>query len=348
MTAGLSPLVSILTPVYNGAEHLAECIESVLAQSYQNWDYTIVDNCSTDDSVQVAQSYAAKDPRIRIHQNQQFLRAIPNHNVALRQISPAAKYCKMVFADDWIFPECLERMVALAEEHPSVGIVGAYALQGTQVLWTGLPYPSKVVSGREICRRHFLENLYVFGTANCVLYRADLVRRHDPFYNEANIHADTEVCFAVLQTCDFGFVHQVLTFTRMRPGSLATVSEDLHTDFAGMLQTLTAHGPAYLTSAEFDQLLTQHLSQYYRFLGKSLIMGRGKEFWKFHKRKLNEAGYGVSRTRLIIGLAAALAGAVLKPRETIKNLLKRRDDRTFGQGNQRAASRPSSIPADGR
>jgi glycosyltransferase involved in cell wall biosynthesis len=348
MTAESSPLVSILTPVYNGAEHLAECIESVLAQTYQNWDYTIVDNCSTDSSVQIARRYAAKDPRIRVHQNQQFVRAIPNHNVALRQISPAAKYCKMVFADDWIFPECLEKMVAAAEEHPSVGVVGAYALQGTQVLWTGLPYPSRIVSGREICRRHFLENLYVFGTPNCVLYRADLVRRHNPFYNEANIHADTEVCFAVLKTCDFGFVHQVLTFTRMRPGSLATISEDLQTDLAGMLQTLTAHGPAYLTGAEFDRLLTRHLSQYYRFLGKNLIMGRSKEFWKYHKGKLNEAGYGVSRTRLMIGLGAALGLAALKPRETIKKLLKRRDDRSIGEGNKGAASNPSSISADGR
>jgi cellulose synthase/poly-beta-1,6-N-acetylglucosamine synthase-like glycosyltransferase len=41
----LQPLVSIVTPVYNEAQHLAECIESVLAQTYQNWDYTIIDNC---------------------------------------------------------------------------------------------------------------------------------------------------------------------------------------------------------------------------------------------------------------------------------------------------------------
>jgi glycosyltransferase involved in cell wall biosynthesis len=48
------PLVSILTPVYNGEKYLAECIRSVLAQTYQNWEYTIVNNCSTDKTLEIA------------------------------------------------------------------------------------------------------------------------------------------------------------------------------------------------------------------------------------------------------------------------------------------------------
>ena len=52
------PLVSVITPVYNGEEFLPECIESVLAQTYQNWDYTIVNNRSTDRTLEIAKSYA--------------------------------------------------------------------------------------------------------------------------------------------------------------------------------------------------------------------------------------------------------------------------------------------------
>jgi glycosyltransferase involved in cell wall biosynthesis len=321
------PLVSIVTPLHNEAEHLAECIESVLAQTHQNWDLTIVDNCSTDWSLEIARRYAAQDRRIRIHENQELVQVIPNHNIALRQVSPKSEYCKVVFGDDWIFPNCLEQMVALAEANPSVGIVGAYALEGQEVAWTGLPYTSPVVGGREICRRHLLDGLYVFGSANAVLYRADLVRSRDPFYNERNIHADTEVCFALLKTCDFGFVHQVLTFTRVRPGSLAMTSEELQTSFSGMLQLLHKYALDYLTREESEACLTRHLAEYYKFLGKSLILGRDKQFWDYHKGELTALGLGFSRVRLAKGTLTSLCDATLNPKKALERLLQRRHDR---------------------
>ncbi len=67
------PLVSIVTPVYNGEKFLAEAIESVLGQTYPNWEYTIVENCSIDHTLEIAQSYAIKDKRIRIYENQELL-----------------------------------------------------------------------------------------------------------------------------------------------------------------------------------------------------------------------------------------------------------------------------------
>jgi glycosyltransferase involved in cell wall biosynthesis len=304
MNTSAQPLVSIVTPVYNGAEYLAECIESVIAQTYQNWEYTIVNNFSTDTSLEIARRYAAKDSRIRIHNNREFLSVIPNHNAALRQISTTSKYCKLVFADDWIFPECLERMVSVAEAYPSVGIVGAYVLQGTEIICTGLQTSETLVPGREICRRHFLDRLYVFGSANAVLYRADLVRAGDRFYNESNIHADTEVCFTILKSSDFGFVHQVLTFTRVRPESLSTTSADLHTYYFGMLRILREHASDYLTPSERDEFLRYHMSEYYRFLGKSVLRGR-KRVWQYHRKKLVEEGIGFSWPRLMKGALEA-------------------------------------------
>ena len=58
------PMISVLTPVYNGERYLAECIESVRAQTFTDWEYIIVDNCSEDGSADLAERYAATDERI--------------------------------------------------------------------------------------------------------------------------------------------------------------------------------------------------------------------------------------------------------------------------------------------
>src|SRR4029453_11001777 len=110
-----APLVSVVTPFYNTENYLAECMESVLAQTYQNWEYILVNNCSTDRSSDIAQQYVEKDQRFRLIHNEKLLTQVENYNYALRQVSSRSKYCKIVQADDWIFPNCLEEMVRAAE-----------------------------------------------------------------------------------------------------------------------------------------------------------------------------------------------------------------------------------------
>jgi glycosyltransferase involved in cell wall biosynthesis len=119
------PLVNIVTPVYNGEKYLADCIESVLAQTYTNWEYVIMNNCSTDGTSDIAESYALKDSRIRVVRNEKLLNMIQNWNAAMRQISPESKYCKVVHADDMLLPSCITQMTEIAEASPNVGIVGS-------------------------------------------------------------------------------------------------------------------------------------------------------------------------------------------------------------------------------
>ena len=89
------PLVSVLTPVYNGKEFLAECIERVLAQTYSNWEYIIVNNCSKYRTLEIALEYAKKDSRIRVHDNQEFLAVIANHNHVFKMMSSAASIARL-------------------------------------------------------------------------------------------------------------------------------------------------------------------------------------------------------------------------------------------------------------
>jgi glycosyltransferase involved in cell wall biosynthesis len=317
------PLVSVVTLVYNGEAYLRECIESVLAQTYTHWDYTIINNCSTDGSLDIAREYAAKDPRIRIHCNETFLKVIENHNVAFRQISNQSKYCKVVYADDWIFSECLEKMVRLAEGHPSVAIVGAYALVGTNVRWYGLPYPSTVSRGREVCRSQLLGELYVLGNPNSVLYRSDIVRSRHAFFNESNLHADTEACLEFLEHHDFGFVHQVLTFTRLREDSMRSYSERVNTHLPGNLYNLVHYGSKYLSEKELMSQIRKCLRDYYHYLGEQVYKRRGQEFWSFHRGKLADLGYPLSTYRLAAAAMSYALDIALNPKANVEKAVRR-------------------------
>jgi len=321
------PLVSVVTPVYNGESYLRECIESVLAQTYVNWEYTIINNCSTDRTLDIAQEYAAKDSRIRIHNNEVFVRVTENHNIAFRQISAHAEYCKVVAADDWLFPECIEKMVDLAETHPSVAIVGAYGLYGppnVDVAWVGLPYPSTLVpGGREACRLRLLGGAYVFGTPTSVLYRSDIVRCRHAFYNESNFHADSEVCFEFLGDRDFGFVHQILTFRRMQEGSLTSFSKRVNTYLPGILYELVRYGSKYLSGEELEGRTKAHVRHYYRYLGSQIYRRPGPEFWRFHRGKLAEAGYTLGIWRLAFASISYALDFLLNPKATAEAVIRR-------------------------
>ena len=253
-------------------------------QTYSNIEYTIVNNCSTDRSLDIALSYAAQDGRIRVHSNEEFVGVIENHNIAFGLMSPMAKYCKVVSADDFIFPECIKRLVEVAESDPSVGIVGAYQLSGSVIRWQGFRYPQAVWSGREVCRRVFLggQPEFGFGTPTSLLYRADLVRSSQRFYPNASPHADTSACFKYLENSAFGFVYEVLSYERTHGETQSSKSAQMNRYASAYLNDLLEYGPLYLEKEEFQRLLREQLDDYHRFLAVSMIGFRGKEFWDYH------------------------------------------------------------------
>jgi glycosyltransferase involved in cell wall biosynthesis len=319
------PLVSVLTPVYNGEKYLVECIESVLAQTYRNWEYCIVNNCSTDRTLEIAQSYAERDKRIRVHNNSEFVGCDQNGNIAFQQISSNSKYCKVVHADDWLFPECITRMVELAEAHPNVAIVGSYALRNEYVSWDGLPYPSTVVSGRELCRNHFLGGPYVFGAPTSMLICADEVRKRPAFYNVANLHTDVEACLDILRDRDYGFVHQVLTFTREHAGAESTsFHARFGTNYLGWLECLPKYGQTYLSEKEYKVCLRRSLKQYYKFLGYYWMFSeKEKGFWEFHKKHLAKLGYSLNYGELAKAVLVQVLDLALNPLNTSRRIARK-------------------------
>jgi len=329
------PLVSIVTPVYNGALYIRECIESVLAQTYSNWDYTIVNNCSTDETLKIIEEYVNKDNRVHVYNNDKLLDIIANHNRAFRLISPTSKYCKDVSADDWLFPECLARMVSVAEANPSVGIVGSYQLSGGgtnwrdwRIKWAELPYPSTVIPGRAICRVQLLRGPYVFGTPTSLLYRSDLIKTQENFYPNSTPHADVSACYKYLQHTDFGFVHQVLSYERIHADAISTQCRSLSTHDPSFLCDLVEYGPSYLTPGELANSLQETLDIYYEHLAASVFHSQNSEFWKYHMGKLKESGHPFSYLTFGKAVITKMLDLIGNPKQTVEKMLGRDSGRS--------------------
>lgn len=110
-------LVSIITPVYNCENYIAQAIESVLAQTYQHWEMILVDDCSSDGSAAIIASYQKTDNRIKYKRLDRNSGAAAARNVGLEESRiRGAQYVALLDADDYWKPEMLEKMIRRAED----------------------------------------------------------------------------------------------------------------------------------------------------------------------------------------------------------------------------------------
>jgi glycosyltransferase involved in cell wall biosynthesis len=121
----IAPLVSVLLPVYNRAKYLPIAIESVLAQEMSNLELVVCDNVSTDESAQIAESYARQDRRVKFFRNTAHVSAVENYNLCHRRSDPASKYIAVLASDDWWEPALLARLLKIAWGYSSATFVYA-------------------------------------------------------------------------------------------------------------------------------------------------------------------------------------------------------------------------------
>ncbi|MDP2690424.1 MAG: glycosyltransferase family 2 protein [Deltaproteobacteria bacterium] len=316
------PLVSIVTPVYNGERYLPECVEGVLAQTYGNWEHIIVNNSSADRTLETARRYAAKDSRIRVHDNKDFLGIIENHNNALKYMSPESKYCIVLHADDTLMPECLMKKVRLAEANPSVGVVGSYWIHGDHVS-DGPPYPVTVIPGREVCRMYLFDEKDLLGPTATMLIRSGVIRAAGAFFNESNLSADKEAVCDVLNNADFGFVHQVLAYYRNHDQQSKRSEEARGVMFLGKIFVLKKYGRDYMQSGELERYLKKEWRKYYGFLGRHVYLLREKKFMENNKKALSDLGYSFSPSKLLGAMSLKAIDTLLNPVDSMTKIMRR-------------------------
>ena len=117
-----TPRVSVLMPVYNGEQHLATALESILAQTFEDFEFLIINDGSTDETDTILRSYT--DPRIQIIENEQNLGLIESLNRGLDMAK--GEYVARMDSDDISLPTRLATQVAFMDAHPDIGVCGAW------------------------------------------------------------------------------------------------------------------------------------------------------------------------------------------------------------------------------
>ncbi len=114
--------VSIIMSVYNGEQFLAEAIESISNQSFKDFEFIIVDDCSTDSTSKILDNYIKKDPRIRIIKNNQNIGLTVSLNKALKEA--AGEYIARMDCDDVALADRLEKQIEFMEKNPDTVLLG--------------------------------------------------------------------------------------------------------------------------------------------------------------------------------------------------------------------------------
>lgn len=110
----MTPLVSIIVPVYNAEKNIGRCIESVLGQTYKDFELILMDDGSKDDSGKICDEYAAKDARIRVvHKENSGVSDTRNQGITLAR----GEYLQFIDSDDWITPDATGHFVRMAQEY---------------------------------------------------------------------------------------------------------------------------------------------------------------------------------------------------------------------------------------
>ncbi len=221
----MNPKVSICIPTYNFACYLPEAIESALSQSYEDFEFIVIDDCSLDGSAEVIKKYAEKDKRIILVVNERNIGMVPNWNLCLKRAK--GEYVKFLFGDDVLSSnDALKRMVSILDLNNEVALVATarYVIDERSNMKDVLvEYKSKIgYSGTQIIQDCLIEQKNKIGEPSAVIFRTKhAIRGFDTRYRQA---ADLEMWFYLLEQGNFAYIDEPLCSFRDHPNQQTKVN----------------------------------------------------------------------------------------------------------------------------
>lgn len=164
-----NPLVSILIPTYNREKYIGEAIESAINQTYKNIEIVIVDNCSTDNTWKILQSYKLKDGRVQIFQNEKNIGPVYNWVECFKRAK--GEYTKILWSDDWMSLDFIENAISVFNNDIGFVISPQQILNDKEIL-SNVDYLEKRYSQREYLESVLLYDKYSFPVSpGCAVFR---------------------------------------------------------------------------------------------------------------------------------------------------------------------------------
>lgn len=207
--------ISVVLPVYNGEKYLRGAIESIINQTYVNWELIIVNDCSADNSLKIAQEYAQKDGRIKIISNKVNKKLPASLNVGFANAT--GDYYTWTSDDNEYYPEAFEKMEMFLSRNLDYGYVYACAnleIKGemTEYVWC--------------CEPTSPTSILTFSTPGaCFMYRADIAKEVGEYSENWFLNEDHEYWLRLFLKTKFGNISEILYLYRNRNGSLTNTRQ---------------------------------------------------------------------------------------------------------------------------
>lgn len=214
----MSEKVSVCIPAYNNERDIAATIQGIIEQTYTNWELVIVDDASTDHTVNVVKQF--DDPRIRLYENPKNLGMVGNWNRSVELTT--ADYIKLICADDILLPESLEKEMAAIVSSPEVvmtindsiminrrqeklGYFGRYPLKGN-------------MDGKKLARKSLIMNNF-FGMPCAVLFRKSAFEQVGGFDRQFQYILDFDLWLSMAQYGQVAVLPEKLNYFMLREDS---------------------------------------------------------------------------------------------------------------------------------
>ncbi|MBN2287710.1 MAG: glycosyltransferase [Candidatus Glassbacteria bacterium] len=240
-----TPRLSVVMSVYNGERHLAEAIESIITQSFEDFEFVIIDDGSTDGTWGILNKYAGKDPRIVLSRNEQNIgltRSL-NRGIALAK----GEYIARMDADDLSMTDRLELQVRFLDQNPEIGLVsGACNIVDD----TGRPIKkiSPPLEDEEIKAELLIKNF--FGHPE-IMARAEIIHRVGGYDEKIPYAQDYDLWCRLIPVARFASLKEQVLIWRDTRENISNVKRkaQLECAFKISLRTVRKH----LDAARFDQ-----------------------------------------------------------------------------------------------